>query len=448
MSPVKLTAFTLGQVGMMMLARFFFQWILNFAASSPTQGDETLFSAAAVGTTLLAFRVFDGVTDPLAGMLGDAWSRKGRPRQQLLWAAFLIPSLGVGLTFAPTHAMEVTSRWALLLSGMFVFFVGYTFYAIPYWSLVDDYAGDDPRARTRLSNLLGAGLLVATGIGFVVSPMLVDQLGFQGAAWTLAAVAAPLMTLPYFAAPDPGETAEASAEPRDARRDAPSGAEDPSRQGLESIKAALRDRDFIAVTILFGGSQMSLTIMTAAAPFIAVDLLGGSTADVALLLGPLLAAALPVMIFTPALARRVGWRGSVVGATALLACVYGGTGALGGTLVHSPLVTAAALFALGGPMIAVLLGLEGEAIAESARARAPDAVSVYFGVYNFVVKALNGVAIAGAGYLAEQARGDWGVAAVRAMSAAAGAVLLVGFAIYLVARVRARRRDHGPVHAG
>ena len=62
MSPVKLTAFTLGQVGMMMLARFFFQWILNFAASSPTQGDETLFSAAAVGTTLLAFRVFDGVT--------------------------------------------------------------------------------------------------------------------------------------------------------------------------------------------------------------------------------------------------------------------------------------------------------------------------------------------------------------------------------------------------
>ena len=74
-------------------------------------------------------------------------------------------------------------------------------------------------------------------------------------------------------------------------------------------------------------------------------------------------------------------------------------------------------------------------------------MSVYFGVYNFVVKALNGVAIAGAGYLAEQARGDWGVAAVRAMSAAAGAVLLVGFAIYLVARVSARRRGHGPVPA-
>ena len=150
MSPVKLTAFTLGQVGMMMLARFFFQWILNFAASSPTQGDETLFSAAAVGTTLLAFRVFDGVTDPLAGMLGDAWSRKGRPRQQLLWAAFLIPSLGVGLTFARPTPQAPCGR---LLSGMFVFFVGYTFYAIPYWSLVDDYAGDDPRARTRLSNL-------------------------------------------------------------------------------------------------------------------------------------------------------------------------------------------------------------------------------------------------------------------------------------------------------
>ena len=181
MSPVKLTAFTLGQVGMMMLARFFFQWILNFAASSPTQGDETLFSAAAVGTTLLAFRVFDGVTDPLAGMLGDAWSRKGRPRQQLLWAAFLIPSLGVGLTFAPTHAMEVTSRWALLLSGMFVFFVGYTFYAssIVYRSdLVQinswkDLLSPELAGRVALPNITGTQ-------GPLTLFMLSKALGHQG----------------------------------------------------------------------------------------------------------------------------------------------------------------------------------------------------------------------------------------------------------------------------
>ena len=115
--------------------------------------------------------------------------------------------------------------------------------------------------------------------------------------------------------------------------------------GLEPLKLALTDVRFLAVIVLFGGSQMSLTIMTAAAPFIAVDLLEGSSGDVALLLGPLLATALPLMIFTPALSRRFGWRRAVVSATALLAVVYGGTGVLGGTLVVSPLVTAALLFA-------------------------------------------------------------------------------------------------------
>jgi len=440
----KLIFFTLGQVGMMMLARFFFQWILDFAAAPGGGSNEALFPAATVGAVLLGFRIFDGVTDPVAGLLGDRWVRNGRPRQQLLWTAFLIPSVGLALTFAPTHAMPELTRWLFLLAGMFVFFVGYTFYAIPYWSLVDDYAGNDPEARTRLSNLLGAGLLIATGLGFVGSPILVELLGYRDAGLVFAVTAIPLMTLPYFAAPD---DTDASSDADDADADAGAGGDagagadapppppSPSTPtGLEPLKLALTDARFLAVIVLFGGSQMSLTIMTAAAPFIAVDLLGGSSGDVALLLGPLLATALPLMLFTPALSRRWGWRRAVVAATAALAVIYGGTGVLGGTLLVSPLVTAALLFACGGPMIAVLLGLEGEAITECARQRSPGVVSMYFGVYNFVVKALNGLAIFVAGYLAQQARGAWGVEAFRAMSATAGAALLVGFAAYLLAQ--------------
>jgi Na+/melibiose symporter-like transporter len=434
----KLIFFTLGQVGMMMLARFFFQWILDFAAAPDEGTNEALFPAATVGAVLLGFRIFDGVTDPVAGLLGDRWVRNGRPRQQLLWTAFLIPSVGLTLTFAPTHAMPELTRWMFLLAGMFIFFVGYTFYAIPYWSLVDDYAGSDPAVRTRLSNLLGAGLLIATGLGFVGSPVLVEMLGYRDAGLIFAVAAIPLMTLPYFAAPDDTEGSDhtddtnANAETDVGPSTRPLPPSTPT--GLEPLKLALTDVRFLAVIVLFGGSQMSLTIMTAAAPFIAVDLLEGSSGDVALLLGPLLATALPLMIFTPALSRRFGWRRAVVSATALLAVVYGGTGVLGGTLVVSPLVTAALLFACGGPMIAVLLGLEGEAITECARQRSPGVVSMYFGVYNFVVKALNGVAIFAAGYLAQQARGAWGVEAIRAMSAAAGAVLLLGFAAYLLAQ--------------
>lgn len=71
-------------------------------------------------------------------------------------------------------------RWVLLCAGMFLFFVGYTFYAIPYWSLIDDYSAGDLRTRRTLSNVLGAGLLIATALGFAVSPTLVKRLGHLG----------------------------------------------------------------------------------------------------------------------------------------------------------------------------------------------------------------------------------------------------------------------------
>jgi len=64
---------------------------------------------------------------------------------------------------------------------MFVFFIGYTLYAIPYWSLVDDYSrradGTSSSQRATLSNVLCAGVLVATGVGFVASPNLVVSYG-------------------------------------------------------------------------------------------------------------------------------------------------------------------------------------------------------------------------------------------------------------------------------
>lgn len=414
--------FACGQLGMMALARYFFSWIIRYAnAQEPGAGPGEaafLFSAAAVGMALLAFRIFDGVTDPLAGVLSDGWVRKGRERRSLLLFSFLLPPLGLALCFLPTHAMSELLRWTLLLAGMFLFFVGYTLYAIPYWSLIDDYAGDDGDERRVLSNLLGAGLLLATAAIAVLSPLVIGEQGAYGTgALVVAGPAALLMLLPWLAQPKGAG----------ARKAAPG---EPPRALWAVLSDALRHRRFLAVLAIFSGSQMSFTVVTAAAPFICSDLLGGTDADVPKIMAPFLGTAIPFFLVAPVLSRRLGWEKAVWMASLLLGAVYAGTAGLGSGVIGSPWTTAMLLFGLGGPMAAVLLGLEGEAIAACCRERPGATISIYFGMFNFAIKCLNGVAIALSGWLVEQARGSWGVGAIRGMCLTAGALLVLGVVAY------------------
>ncbi len=411
-----------GQLGVMALARFFFQWILHFAEPG-TSAAPALFAAGVAGSLFLAFRVFDGVTDPIAGVASDAWVTRGHERRTLLWFAFLLPPLGMAMIFAPDASMSEVLRYALLALGMFVFFAGYTVYVIPYWSLVDDYSQGNVRTRARLSNMLGVGVLIATGFGFVISPFLIDSLGYFWAALWWGVPCAALMVLPYYAQPRSELPSQ-----RTHARDMPL---------ATGFKLALTHRRFLAVIVLFAGGQMSFTVMTAAAPYIATDLLGGSIRDVAALLGPFLGTSVLGFAIVPRLAFRFGWERSVLVATVLLGIAYGGAGLLGTALVGSPLTTAMCVFATAGPMASILLGLEGEAITGSAADQTAQVTSVYFGVYNFVVKLLNGVALFLTGLLAG-AIPEHGPLAVRAMGFVAGGLLVTGVALYLVLRPRQR----------
>ncbi len=417
-----------GQLGMMGLARFFFQWLLHFAdkggGAGPDGAAVALFSATAAGSLLLAFRLFDGVTDPVAGVLSDAWVRRGRERQSLLWVSFLLPPIGLALVFSPSAGMAPEVRWTLLTAGMFLFFVGYTFYAIPYWSLVDDYSEGDGNVRRALSNLLGAALMVATLVGFVVSPKLVERHGHLTAALAFAAPAALLMILPIFARPPGVVPVEPSDDPQPL---------------LAGLLDAFRHRRFLAVLVIFCGSQMSFTVMTSGAVYIVTDLLDRPEGDLAMILGPFLLVALVSFLGVPWIGRRLGWQRAVVVASIGLGVVYAGTAGLGRGIIGSPLTTAAILFGLGGPMAAVLLGLEGEAITACAREREGEVTSVYFGVFNLLVKGLNGVAIVITGMLIDQSKGEWGTTAVRGISLVAGALLVLGVLGYFA--LRPRRRD-------
>ncbi len=408
-----------------MLTRYFFQWIIRFSdgavsnAPAASTTNVALFSAAAVGAVFFGFRIFDAVIDPFLGMFSDAWARRGRARRSLLWLAFPLAPIGLGFVFSPTLEMAPTLRWTLLVVGMVLFFFGYSFYSIPFRSLIDDYSRGDALVRTRISNAQGLGLLLATGIGFVLSPLVVSRWGFQGGAIAFGVLSAALMVFPYFAAPK-GEPAPA--------------VPDDSNPGFGAIAEAFRDRSFRAVVVLFAGAQMSFTVMTASAPYIAEKLLGGTLKDVALLLGPFLLAAIPSFSLVPKLARRFGWEKFMLMATVALGVVYCGTGLLGRAVIGTPMTTAMLVFACAGPAAAVILGLEAEAIIRSAAANGRGSTGVYFGTFNFVVQAMNGLAVYLMGLLAEEARGS--AAAVRMMPVLAGGLCLTGVVLYLALRRR------------
>lgn len=396
----------------MLLARYFFQWVIRFADTGKDTEHGALLAAGVVGLLFFGFRIFDGVTDPLAGVFGDRWVASGKQRRSLIWVSFLIPAVGLALVFSPQQTMPEAVRWGLLTLGMLLFFVGYTLYCIPYWSLVEDYAEGDPATRTTLSNALGVGVLLATGVGFVVSPLIVQALGFFTGALIFCLVGTFLMILPYFAAPKNAKNRVAEQMP-------------PMSQ---TLVASLTHSRFLAVVLLFAGAQMSLTVMTAAAPYVAEVLLGGSIQDVSLLLGPFLVAALPTFYFVPKLSRRLGWEKSTLLGVIVLSLAYLGAGLLGRGIIGTPMTTAMIVFACAGPGSALVLGLEGEAIARCAQASRYRSTGIYFGVYNFIVKALNGLALFLTGTLAEMAT-TW---SVRAMPLLAGALCVTGVLVYLM----------------
>ncbi|HXS15704.1 MAG TPA: MFS transporter, partial [Polyangiaceae bacterium] len=303
-------------------------------------------------------------------------------------------------------------RWLLLFSGMTLFFVGYSLYAIPYWSLLEDYSRGHEGTRTVLSNTLGAGVLLATGVGFIVSPMLVDRFGFLTGAMIFGAVGTVLMALPYFASP-PGVVAHKAEE----------------LPGMwRSLGASLRHSRFLAVVLLFAGAHMSLTVMTSAAPYIAERLLGGTLKDVALLLGPFLGTAVPTFILVPRFSRRYGWEKATLLGAVILSAAYLGAGLLGQGIIGTPLQTAMLVFAVAGPGSAFVLGLEGEAVAGCAARSTYKSTGMYFGVFNLVVQTMNGLALFLTGILAE-IDAKW---AVRAMPMMAGGMCVLGIVVYFL----------------
>jgi GPH family glycoside/pentoside/hexuronide:cation symporter len=155
-------------------------------------------TAAAVGTMLLVSRIWDGVNDPIIGMLADRTeSRFGKFRPYIIYGCVPFAILGV-LTFTtPDFAPSGKLIWAYLTyNGLMML---YTTVNIPYTAML----GVMTTTATERTQLSSMKFVFAFSAGIVVSATLlplVDALGAGNAqrGWQLAFVVYGLIAIGFF----------------------------------------------------------------------------------------------------------------------------------------------------------------------------------------------------------------------------------------------------------
>lgn len=156
-------------------------------------------SAAALGTMLLFSRIWDGVNDPIIGMLADRTeSRWGKFRPYIIYGCVPFALFGV-LTFTTPGFLDSTGKliWAYLAyNGLMML---YTTVNIPYTAMLGVMT-TSAAERTQLSSVK---FVFAFGAGIVVSATLlplVDLLGAGNAqrGWQLAFVVYGLVAIGFF----------------------------------------------------------------------------------------------------------------------------------------------------------------------------------------------------------------------------------------------------------
>ncbi len=403
----------------MLGSRFFFQWIIKYSNTG-------VFITSSLASLILLFRLYDAITDPICGYFSD------RIKNKFTLINSSVPLYCIGLILCFYPKAHTNYKWFYELIGMTLFFTGYTLYCIPYWSLISDYAENKNTSKTSnnttLSNLLGFGLLLATAVGFLISPILVQSFNFRNASIITALASFALMYLPNFSRGALRKKKDTQKKKAQGENNKKEKHKDNLNNNLpkiifSNIMSALKNKEFLSASSIFVSSQMSLTIMTTAAPFIAIDLLGGKTTDVSKLLAPMIIIAIPSFILSQKLSKHWGWRKSIDRAALFLALMYFCT-----ILVTPSLSSYMLIFGLSGIPIAILLGLEAQAVSEIGTAK----ISTYFGAINFLIKSANGLALFTTGILAQMSLSN--AKFIMYMPLAASLFLVLGLVIRKASR--------------
>ena len=161
--------------------RLYFGWSLGTLAMSSLLNTQTamlmvyLISAvgiapAVAGSLVFVSKIYDGITDPVMGIISDRTnSRWGRRRPYLLVGGVLAALSVIGLFSVHTVTFVPTQVWVLVM--LLVAATAYTVFNVPYMSMPAEMV-QDPYERSKLMSFRVAWIAVGTFVGIALAPRL------------------------------------------------------------------------------------------------------------------------------------------------------------------------------------------------------------------------------------------------------------------------------------
>lgn len=134
---------------------------------------------AVAGSLVFISKIYDGITDPIMGVVSDrTTTRWGRRRPYLLLGGMLAALSVIGLFSVHTVSFVSTQIWVLVM--LLVAATAYTVFNVPYMSMPAEMV-QDPYERSKLMSYRVAWIAVGTFVGIALAPRLVayarDTLG-------------------------------------------------------------------------------------------------------------------------------------------------------------------------------------------------------------------------------------------------------------------------------
>jgi GPH family glycoside/pentoside/hexuronide:cation symporter len=355
-------------------------WLVYFYAPPSDADRPELLPLVLVGVLLTAGRILESFDDAIIGWWSDRTrSRLGRRIPFVLLGAPPASVFAVLVFWPPEAGTAATAAWLFLTVELYFLFS--TLAGGPYEALLPEIA------RTTSERLSIVSLRVYLGaagglVGLVGSGLLVDHAGFPAMAATMAAIA---LATRYLGLAGIWRHASRTTPPADL--------------GLvESLRATMANRSFLAFLPSFVLFQVGLQLVLGALPFIVNAILGvedeGTWVAVltAVAIGVVLATVLAYRLLAWTARKRVAYARAMLGA-ALVFPLLAFVGLVPGVPTEAEIVVLMAV--AGVPIAGVYLfpaALTADIVDDDALRTGLRREATFFGAQNFVEKTATSLA--------------------------------------------------------
>lgn len=351
--------------------------------------DVLLIAPAAMGTIFGLSRIWDAVSDPVAGYLSDRTTHRAGRRRPWIFASMLPIGLAYWMVWSPPEGLAPTTLTLWMAVGVFGFYSAMTIFIVPHMSLGAELTSDyHDRSRIfgirhigwtvgSILALAGMALLIqAESVSMVASRERAGQLGLGAALFTALLVgfaAIRLRERPDFQGRGP---------------------EHPFRAFVDVWKNP-HARLLLAVTLVENLGGATIGILTL---YIAQYVVGDANLAPVFILCYMVPSVASVPLWLP-ISRRVGKKHLWMASMVLTAFSFGGMFFLGKGDVYliSALAVSAGVAAGAGGTIAP--SIQADVIDYDEYMTGQRKEGAYFSAWNFVFKASYGVTLMLTGYV-------------------------------------------------